>query len=136
MRYERYEILDGKPALNGLPSSYLTNDDQAKTLVIYLKDDCAKVEVGLNYTIFRDLAVICRSVIVKNYGQSNIRLNRAMSACLDMPHTEFEVVDLNGSWGAERQISRHSISPGIKIFSSTRGTSSHQQNPFIALVEK
>ena len=136
LRYERYEILDGKPALNGLPSSYLTNDDQAKTLVIYLKDDCAKVEVGLNYTIFRDLAVICRSVIVKNYGQSNIRLNRAMSVCLDMPHTEFEVVDLNGSWGAERQISRHSISPGIKIFSSTRGTSSHQQNPFIALVEK
>lgn len=136
LRFDYFEILEGKPTLEQLPSSYVTNKNQAKTLVIHLKDAYAQLEAILSYTIFNDLALISRSVEIKNHSQKTIRLNRVMSACLDIPYANLEVIDLNGSWGAERQISRQPISPGIKTFSSTRGTSSHQQNPFIAVVEK
>lgn len=136
LRYDSYEILAGKPALGSLPSAYLTNEKQAQTLVIYLQDQFAQVQVALYYTIFSELPVICRSVKITNNSNQVLHLNRAMSACLDLPYQDFEIIDLNGSWGAERQISRQAISPGIKTFSSTRGTSSHQQNPFVALVEK
>ena len=47
--YESYEIIDGKPELEGLPSTF---GDDVQTLCINLKDDILKLEVELRYSVF------------------------------------------------------------------------------------
>ena len=45
------------------------------------------------------------------------------------------MISLHGSWARERHISRKKISYGKQAVSSNRGESSHQDNPFIALLD-
>ena len=45
------------------------------------------------------------------------------------------MISLHGSWARERHISRKKISYGKQAVSSIRGESSHQDNPFIALLD-
>lgn len=135
LRYTSHKIISGKPTLDDLPSTFCRKAEEAKTLIIYLNDKINHLQVSLNYTIFKDLPVVVRSAKILNLNPDSLYLNRAMSMVMDLPSQKFQLIDLNGSWGNERQITRMPISPGVKTFSSVRGTSSHQQNPFIALVE-
>ena len=45
------------------------------------------------------------------------------------------MIQLNGAWAKERQISREPVQTGIKKLDSKRGSSSHQQNPFVILAD-
>lgn len=38
-KYQNYEIISGKPTLEGLPASYVINQDEAETLIINLVDN-------------------------------------------------------------------------------------------------
>lgn len=51
--YEDYKIYDGKPQLEGLPSVYVEDKTEAKTLEILLKDDLTGAYMTLYYTIMR-----------------------------------------------------------------------------------
>lgn len=64
LRYHSYRILDGKPALNGLPASLAGDDTQ--TLEITLFDRVSKLRVYLLYSVFEVRDVITRSVRVEN----------------------------------------------------------------------
>ena len=48
LRYHSYEILEGKPALEGLPSVYANEGEKAETLVITLKDTVYNFSVKLS----------------------------------------------------------------------------------------
>ncbi|MDE1549083.1 alpha-galactosidase [Jeotgalibaca caeni] len=65
-----------------------------------------------------------------------VNIEKMMSVSMDSPHANFDLVHLNGSWARETQITREPVSHGIKVIDSKRGASSHQQNPFLALVDK
>lgn len=134
--YDHYQIQDGKPELNGLPSTYVENEDEAQTLTITLKDKYGDLEYNLKYTIYRDRPVITRSVQIKNSGSQIHYLKKVASMQMDFVNKEFDVISLPGAHANERQINRAKVDPGIKVFSSCRGASSHQMNPFIALVDK
>ena len=43
---------------------------------------------------------------------------------------------LSGAWGRERHIEKRPLRSGMQAIESRRGASSHQQNPFAALVSK
>ena len=53
-----------------------------------------------------------------------------------MDNEDFDVVSLHGSWARERQIQTVPVSRGKFCVESVRGESSHQDHPFIALMEK
>lgn len=133
-RYKSYEIVTGKPRLDGMPSTYVEQDEEAETLIITLEDPKERLTARLVYTVYRDRPVLARSARIENEGAETHYLQKAASLSLDLPLQELEVITLNGMWGRERMMERESVKRGVKVFDSKRGSSSHQMNPFLALV--
>lgn len=131
--YSGHEIIEGKPGLSGLPSSFGEKED-VQTLLLECKDLLPGVRVTLIYSAFEREDVITRSVKVENIGSEQVRLEKVYSACLDMENRDYEMLSLCGAWARERHIQRKSLSYGRQLVSSSRGVSSHQEHPFIALV--
>lgn len=134
LTYQDYQIVAGKPDLAGLPHAWVKNNHEAQTLIINLIDQETGLIYHLLYTIYRDYPIITRSVQVENDGQASLYLNKVASMQLDFADKDFETLTLPGAHANERHIEREKIAQGIHVFSSTRGTSSHQMNPFLALV--
>lgn len=102
-RYCGHEIQNGKPPLEGLPAVYVETEDEAQTLKLRFIDEVTRMELVLSYTIFEALPVVTRSVRFKNCGSEKLKLNRAMSLCLDLPDAVYDMTDLTGAWARERQ---------------------------------
>lgn len=136
LEYIGHEIIKGKPGLKGLPSTYTNSVDEADTLRITLKDNLKGVIVHLNYTVFNKTDAITRSVEVENGGDEKIKLLRIMSAAVDFPDMDYEILNLHGTWAKERMIERVPLMHGTQSVCSNRGASSHSENPFIALLSK
>ena len=134
-RYDSFEIVQGKCAIEGLPHLYTNQATEAETLIITLKDDVAKLRLKLNYTIYQDYATVIRSTTLINDSTETVEINQLASQSLDFPNRSFELIHLNGAWGRERQLTREKIEIGTKVLDSKRGSSSHHQNPFVTLVE-
>lgn len=138
LEYESYEITSEKPVLQGLPGTFASKslNGEASTLKIRLKDKVLNIYVTLLYTIFSDNNAIIRSSEIFSDCNEDIYINKMMSASIDMDNKDYELLTLNGSWGRERHIQRQKIGYGYQGVSSTRGVSSHQHQPFMALVSK
>ena len=134
--YDSYEIFKGKPRLNGLPMAYVEDEEEAETLVITLVDSMLGVGLNLHYTIYRDVEVITRSVLFENLGSREVKIEKCMSMSVDFHDSNWDWLHLQGTWARERQIERRPMAHGVQSISSTRGASSHQQNPFLALLSK
>ncbi len=131
--YEGYEICDGKPALEGLPATYTESPEEAKTLVVHLRDQLTNLKLDLLYTIFDKYSVIARSAKITNEGKANVHLTRAMSLSLDLPDADYEWMQLSGAWARERHVVSRKLSIGITAVESMRGHSSLHENPFVVL---
>jgi alpha-galactosidase len=134
LRYTDHRILRGKPVATGLPATYVESDDEATTLEVDLLDEPTQMTVTLSYTIFRDVPGIARSAVVRNLGAGTVRLRCAMSASLDLPDAEWELLHLSGTWARERHVRTRRLELGRQSISSPRGSSGHQHNPFLALL--
>lgn len=134
-RYDSFEIVQGKCAIEGLPHLYTNQATEAETLIITLKDDVAQLRLKLNYTIYQDYATVIRSTTLINDSAETVEINQLASQSLDFPNRSFELIHLNGAWARERQLTREKIEIGTKVLDSKRGSSSHHQNPFVTLVE-
>lgn len=131
--YREHRIVAGKPPIPGLPATYTEKDDEAQTLELLLADEPSGLEVRLRYTIFRDLPAIARSVRIRNGGTARIRLATAMSASLDLPDADWELVQLSGAWARECQVRTRRLVASRQSVGSIRGASSHHHNPFVVL---
>jgi alpha-galactosidase len=136
LRYKTHWIYKGKPKLEGLPATYVENENEAETLEILLEDQLIGLHVTLLYTVYEKWNVITRSVRFDNNGFERIKLLRALSMNVDFPHADYEWLHLPGAWARERVIERRPVVSGTQAVESRRGASSHQHNPFIALLQK
>lgn len=132
-QYVSHKIYNGKPQLNGLPATYTENENEAETLEILLHDSNMDTDIILMYTIFAEYNAVARSVKFINKGEQNLFLTNTMSSSLDLPDYDFEWIQLSGAWSRERHIKTRKLEQGIQSISSSRGHSSHNHNPFIAL---
>ncbi|MDD6269260.1 MAG: alpha-galactosidase [Oscillospiraceae bacterium] len=132
LRYKGYSIKKGKYSIKGLPSVY-ANETEAETLEIILEDTASDIEVVLRYGVLEKLDIITRSAVIRNRGTSTVTLNKAASLCLDIPYGEWEWINFHGRHTMERIPERKPLFHGIQESSSTRGTSSHHQNPSVVL---
>ena len=133
LAYASHRILPGKPAIAGLPSTYVEADEEAETLEITLVDAPSGLEVRCSYTIFRDLPAIARSMAVRNLGKWPVRLRTVMSASLDLTDRDWELVSLSGAWARERHVVGRPLVPGRSSVGSQRGATGHEHNPFLLL---
>lgn len=137
LKYEGHTIIAGKPTLEGLPATYVKSEEEAKTLIVTLSDRFSGLKVDLMYTVYEEYPVITRSAKLYNTNESNnLILSRAMSMCVDFEGSDYELLQLSGAWCREKNIYRRPLAPGLTAIDSKRGYSSHQQNPFLALLDK
>lgn len=92
-----------------------------------------KTKLILSYTIYSNRNVITRSAKFINEGTTTVFINNAMSASIDYPDDQYEMIHLYGAWARETHMETRKLSKGIQSIYSTRGASSHVHNPFIAL---
>lgn len=131
--YQSHHIFPGKRKLKGLPATYVEEDHEAQTLEINLYDQVIQMELILSYTIYKEYPVITRNAKFIYKGESPVVLNRAMSASVDLPDSDFEMIQLSGAWGRERHVRCRRLEQGTQGIYSMRGISSAEHNPFIAL---
>ncbi len=134
--YAGHKIMDGKPRLCGLPSTYTESDAEAQTLELTLTDELTGLNIILSYTAYEETDAICRSVRVENNGEQTVDITSVMSASVDFLSADFDLVTLGGTWTDECNITRRPLAFGIQSVDSKRGSSGHMHSPFLALAEK
>ena len=133
LRYEGFEILEGRPPLERLPGIRET-DIPLQTLVIHLADHVTQVTCDLFYVADEENDAIIRSARFENRSGRPVWLDRTASLSLDVHHGEpVGLITFTGRHNKERQFTRRRLEQGIVSTGSTRGTSSHQQNPAVIL---
>ncbi len=133
-KYVSHRTEQGKPSLAGLPAVYAERESEAETLVLTMQDSVAGLHVELIYSVLEDYDAITRSMRIVNDSDANVELLRALSASVDFPHMDYEWLQLSGAWTREREVVRRPLAYGMQAVESRRGSSSHQQNPFAALL--
>lgn len=136
LTYKNYQIVPGKPNLEGLPHAWVKEENEAETLIVTLKDKFSELEFDLLYTIYQDRPVIVRSTKVRNAGKETVKIEKVASMQMDFVDRDFDMITLPGAHAHERRVERNKVNQGIHVYSSIRGTSSHQMNPFVALVDQ
>ena len=133
IRYRSHKIYKGKPKLAGLPATYTNSDDEADTLEVICVDSLTGAEVTLVYTAFTKLDAIAKSVRVKNTSDKAFDIERMLSGCVDFNEMGYDMLHLQGRWAKERTLTKRHLEFGLQGIHSKRGTSSHHNNPFVAL---
>lgn len=136
LRYVSCEVCKGKYQIPGLSAAYDETGAGSETLKVYLEDAPGGVRVTLLYGVFAELDIITRAVQITNCGTEAVHVEKAASAALDFMTGEFDVIHFHGRHGMERILERTPVEHGNQVFGSRRGSSSHQQNPFVMLAGK
>ena len=80
--YEGYEIVDGKPKLEGLPAVW-GSESECMTLKIFSRDSLLGMKVTLLYSVLRIRMRSHVLLLLRNEGET-VYLEKVLSACLDM----------------------------------------------------
>ena len=132
--YESHVIYSGKRKMEGLPATFGTDKD-SMTLEISVKDSVVGLRAVLSYSIFEGLDAVIRSVKLINDSDKEIFIDKVMSMTMDMDQDGYQLLTLYGSWARERLMDFRDIGFGDTSIESFRGESSHQFQPFMALVQ-
>ncbi|MBO5221506.1 MAG: alpha-galactosidase [Clostridia bacterium] len=135
IRYVSHKVYPGKPAIQGQPATYGT-DEETTTLEVLTEDGVTGARITLYYTVFEQQDAISRRVKAENNSEKVMDLERIYSLCVEIPFGNWELGHLYGSWAKERTFERKEIPHGITAIESKRGSSSHHHNPFAAIVDK
>ncbi|MBQ8232381.1 MAG: alpha-galactosidase [Lachnospiraceae bacterium] len=135
-KYRSHKIYSGKYRLSSLPTLYASNEENAETLEMILKDEVTHAEVKLLYGVFYEKDIITRAAVFCNHSEGDIHLERLMSANVDFMTGDFDMIGFFGHHYLERQTDRRHLSHGINEIGSFRGVSGHFHNPFAILCDR
>ena len=113
LRYESHKVVDGKPALPGLPSTF-GDEKSVSTLIVRLEDTHSSVSVDLSYSIFPKHDAVVRSAKITNNGDREITIENLSSFSVDFPPQELEMIGLRGEWSREAATERRKIHYGTQ----------------------
>jgi alpha-galactosidase len=121
--------------------TYLGHDIEDGHLTLRLADRHYPLAVALHYRVHEDSDVIERWTTLTNTGtgtgtgtDDSITLQRADSASWTLPaRPDYRVSHVVGGWSNECQLQRSTVPVAETTFTSRRGITSHQANPWIML---
>ncbi len=131
-KYVKHAISGGVARIKGQPCVRKADN----TLTITLKDDFSDIEINLNYSVSDNSDVLIKNTEMRNTGKTCIKLKKAFSFCTNLPDIDkqYSALRLAGSWASERRPVITPLAEGTLRIESTRGYSSHQMNPFMAIL--
>ena len=130
--FKKANSFSGRKEIEGLPYS----EGECETLELVYEDSVTESELCLYYTVFYNTDVISRYFVLKNSGNKELKILKAMSLSLDLPNREYDLISLRGRYGHERDAHRDPIYGGNHRIMSRRGASSHHFNPFFMVVDR
>lgn len=113
--YDRYEIIEGKQGLPGLPACY-GDPTSATTLLVHLQDKVAELSATLSYCVFPEHDAIVRSFSIDNHSSREVVIESAMSFSVDLGNSAEgrEMIQLSGDWARETQTIRRKVDSGFQ----------------------
>ncbi|MGL9730108.1 alpha-galactosidase [Enterococcus sp. DIV0756] len=134
-QYISHTIKQGKPRSLAIPASF-AKEGQVESITFCLEDSFNQLRLEVTFSIFENSGTIARGQKLTNLCERKRKIQRFLSGALDMKNQQFDFLHLSGAWLKERHIKRHSLEQGTVSVGSLKGASSHQHNPFIALLPK
>lgn len=131
--YQSHQIYKGVKPIAGLPHA---TGENCYTVEFRLKEKSCSLYLDYFLTIFEDKSIILKSFNLTNEGEDEVKILRACSMQLDLPHPNFNLVHFKGRWQKEKDYCENPLFDGIQEISSNLGRSSHEENPFVYLKEK
>ena len=131
-RFESSRSYHGRPCIEGLPSA-LGGESEVATTEITLRDERG-LSLFLNYCVYAGYDIITRFATLRNDGAAPVRIQRLMSAQLDLPGGDLSLVTFDGCWAWERERHDKPLVPGVYVNDSKTGNSSSRHNPFVMIV--
>ncbi|MFA5006861.1 MAG: alpha-galactosidase [Candidatus Izemoplasmatales bacterium] len=128
-----HEILADKPSFPGLPETDAGDRGPIPTLRVEVFDPVAGLAIDLYYAVFEQADAIVRRIVVRNASSEPATIRKCLSAGVDFPAGDYELVTLDGAWIRERHVHDRTLRPGIVKIDSKRGVSSADHNPFVAV---
>ncbi len=119
-RFEGAEILDKKPDLEGLPSSY-DSAGKSQTLRVVLAEKEQGLRLELLYTTFDCCDVITRSARLINDGEETVTVLRLLSNQVDFDRQDLVMTTFNGAWAREFEPTNTPCGPGTIVSGSRMG---------------
>lgn len=113
LEYQSHAVMNGKPALSGLPMTF-GNEEDVRTLVVHLYDKHSAVAADLMYSVFPKYDAIVRSVTLTNKGSRSIMVEDLASFSVDLPLEDLEMIGLRGEWAREAHRQRRRVDYGIQ----------------------
>ncbi|HEX4703810.1 MAG TPA: glycoside hydrolase family 36 N-terminal domain-containing protein, partial [Pseudonocardiaceae bacterium] len=115
--------------------TYVGYDLDGGHLTVRLADRHYPLAVKLHYRVHDDSDVIERWTTVHNTGADDpITLVRLDSAAWTLPsRSDYRVSHVAGGWSSECQLHRTPVPVAETVFTSRRGITSHQANPWLML---
>ncbi len=130
LRYVSARVLSEKPQhAQGIPVAR-----GGETLEVTLADAVLGLEAKLIYTVYPAENILTRRTVFENKSTHPIRLQRALSASLDFGDHDFTILSLHGGHYIERTVQKTTAGHGKFSIGNSRGNSSHQDSPFLALM--
>ena len=133
-RFIDYQIIKGKYSSTSLPH-FKDENKEGETLFILLKDINKNIYLHVYYSLLGDFPIIFKNQKLENKDE-NIFLNKAHTFNLDIKQNNLDLLHFPGAWCSEREYCREPINRGIKKISSNTGRSSHEENPYIFVLNK
>lgn len=127
------EVVRGISLESKLP--YPHSLENAETLIFTLVDKVADLELKLYYTVVEDNNTIVTYSEVINHSNQAVVIHRALSAMVDVPARDYDVVTLQGAYAREKTVRRQRVEQGIFKVASNRGASGHAQTPALILCD-
>ena len=115
-------------------SHKIYTEDEVEILRISLKDEVFDFEAELIYKNISSYDIIERSCIIRNNGSSDVFLDRAFSANLNLPRRDsVRLTTLTGAWAGEYCINRQMIGHIRIALHSINGLSGPDYVPFFMI---
>ena len=103
-------------------------------LVIRLRDRRYPLRAELHYRVHPDSDVIERWTVLANDGTEPVAVGRLDAAAWSLPRlTGYRMSHVVGAWNHEFQLRRSAVPVAETVFTSRRGLTSHQANPWLAV---
>ncbi len=117
----------------GVEWRYVSHSVDGGHLSVDLVDRHYPLSITLHYRVVEDSDVIQRWVVLRHTGSADpIELRRCDSAHFVLPRLAgYRVSHVSGGWSREFQLERVVPPVGETVFTSRRGTTSHQANPWV-----
>lgn len=133
--YVSHEILKNIPEDYPYPHVKF-KDNEVEVLKITLKDEYREIYLDSYYVLSEKYSSLVRFVKLTNKEKESVRVKKISSMELDFFDSDYDILALKGTWGADRELEKIPLNHSLTKISHNQGSRGFYYNPSLALAKK